>query len=352
MAKYNRDFLVPYLSNICALHLKQAALKDRRWELKDQKSDYNLNNNILELSRQYKERPAPVEPKRPWKPDKGCVQRELGIDIWKTWQTVLLSIGLFFLILTVWYSSDSLAVIQSGDIVYLLVLVIGTIAFLIPASIFLLIPIVKAIKNKKRIMNAWDESMEQYEDKMRRYEDEMRRYVNEVQKYNDIKRERARIIDNARKEIDGKIQKVDNECREIEVLINRMYQTNIIPMRYRDFYAAIYLYDWFAFGSSDDMDMALNTYVLENIKDKLDIVIRNQSQSIINQQQIIANQYRSMEQQRAYQNAMRVKMDQLQLTQEEELKYTKMIESNTAAMAYFSKQSHEEFMKIKEAPLV
>ena len=352
MAKYNRDFLVPYLSNICALHLKQAALKDRRWELKDSKSDYNLNNNILELSRQYKERPAPVEPKKPWKRDKRSVRYELGIDIWKTWQTVLLIIGLYFLAIGVMVSKITLSMLQSGDVFDMRRPVVGTIMLLITASIFLLIPIVKAIKNKKRIMNAWDESMEQYEDEMRRYEDEMRRYVNEVQKYNDIKRERARIIDNARKEIDGKIQKVDNECREIEVLINKMYQTNIIPTRYRDFYAAIYLYDWFVFGSSDDMDMALNTYVLENIKDKLDIVIRNQSQSIINQQQIIANQYRSMEQQRAYQNAMRVKMDQLQLTQEEELKYTKMIESNTAAMAYFSKQSHEEFMKIKEAPLV
>ena len=98
----------------------------------------------------------------------------------------------------------------------------------------------------------------------------------------------------------------------------------------------MYLYDFFSTSRSDDLDMALNTYVLEQIKDKLDEMIEHQREAIINQRMLMVNQQRALEEQRAYHAYMKKRARQIASSLEEQNQYLDMIKCNTAATAYFA----------------
>lgn len=132
------------------------------------------------------------------------------------------------------------------------------------------------------------------------------------------------------------MENLSAERNKIAKALNEVYAANIIPSHYRDMYAAVYLYDFFSTSRSDDLDMALNTYVLEQIKDKLDVIIEKQHTSILNQRLILANQQRSLEEQRAHNAYMRQKIYQIASSIEEQNQYLAMVESNPAATAYFA----------------
>lgn len=126
------------------------------------------------------------------------------------------------------------------------------------------------------------------------------------------------------------------ERRRVKRLLNQVYDVNIIPGRYRDSYVAMYLYDWFGTSQADDLDMALNTLVLEEIKERLDTLISYQSQSILNQRMILANQQRAYNEQQRHNSLMRAEANRIAASNEERNIYLSMIESNTAATAYFA----------------
>ena len=101
-------------------------------------------------------------------------------------------------------------------------------------------------------------------------------------------------------------------------------------------YVAVYLYDWFSTSMADDLDMALNMYVLEEIKDRLDQIIDMLYESLVNQRMMLNNQMKTLEQQEQYHTDMIDKLNRLQLSAAEHSAYLGMIEANTSAMAYFS----------------
>ena len=127
-----------------------------------------------------------------------------------------------------------------------------------------------------------------------------------------------------------------DEIDRVNGILESIYGLNIIPRTYRNIYAAFYLRDWFATGISDDLDMALNTFVLEEIKERLDRIISNQEMMILNQRIMIANQNKSIEQQERHNQVLRSKLDRIQASNEERNMYLGMIEANTRADAFFS----------------
>lgn len=133
-----------------------------------------------------------------------------------------------------------------------------------------------------------------------------------------------------------RISFLEGEARKVEQLLEIAYSANVIPRWYRDLYPAVYLYDWFSNSRADDLDVALNTLVLEQIKDRLDTIIRNQGEMIINQRIMIANQKKSMEQAERHQAMLMAKLNRIEASNEERNMYLSMIEANTAANAYFS----------------
>lgn len=127
-----------------------------------------------------------------------------------------------------------------------------------------------------------------------------------------------------------------DESDRIDELLEKAYSANVIPRWYRDVYPAVYLYDWFSNSRADDLDVALNTLVLEQIKDRLDTIIRNQGEMIINQRIMIANQKKSMEQAERHHAEQMEKLNRIVASNEDRNMYLSMIEANTAANAYFA----------------
>lgn len=134
--------------------------------------------------------------------------------------------------------------------------------------------------------------------------------------------------------LEKKMARLSIERNKIAETLSKVYAANIIPSYYRDMYAAVYLYDFFSTSRSDDLDMALNTYVLEQTKDKLDVIIEKQHTEILNQRRILAYQQKSLEEQRAHNAYMRQKVYQIASNIEEQNQYLAMVESSAAATAY------------------
>lgn len=275
MAKYNREFLVPYLENLCALHIA-------KWKIDQKKSE--ISRNLRQNTQNIKSLEEPEEP---------CYE-----------DTGFKTFGLILGIILVIVSMLDIFIIS------LLAGVIGWF-FVIGYGYFLY-------------------------DAHRQNEDREQAYYVAAKEYNEKLAALKTNEDDYNTYAFVQFSMHQAETEKVDEALSVAYNANVIPRRYRDIYVAVYLYDWFSTSMSDDLDMALNMYVLEEIKDRLDNIIDMLSKSLINQKLIIANQQKSMEQQRQYRDQMMDKLDRMQVTAEEQTRYLGMIEANTAAAAYFS----------------
>lgn len=78
--------------------------------------------------------------------------------------------------------------------------------------------------------------------------------------------------------------------------LSTAYGVNIIPNKYRNIYAAYYLYDYFSSSRETDLDKILQTMLLDKIVDKLDHIISQQQDIILNQRMTMAIQEKQSEQ--------------------------------------------------------
>lgn len=279
MARYNREFLVPYLRDVCALHLAQDKLECRK---------NALNSEILTLKLRTQGGHKPVRPSKPDSPS----------------LTLLAGIGIFTMVM-------GLLPLSLGESFWMMVcMIIGGI---------LLGP---ALYMKKQENDEYDWRLQQF--------------YTELNKFNAEVKDAETALQSRLPYIQQEINQCKYELKTINAVIQRVYSANVIPMQYREMYAAVYLYDWFRSSAADDIDMALNMFVLEEIKDRLDTIIRNQAQIILNQEMILANQQKSIEDQRRNSDMMRTKLNQIAAGNDERNRYMKMIEGNTAAIAYFA----------------
>ena len=291
MTKYNRDFLIPYLRNLCSLYFVDRKLSSYIAAKKRAMSGYKPTEFVRK----------PEEPEY-LEESYGCsfYLGIVGVAI-----AVLMVIGAF--------------VVKINS--YTIVTIICCIVYGGPGLTALLhgidkardIPRMNAMRNKE-----YAHAMEVYE-----------RRNKEIREDNWKKQERI-------SEIEAEIEKFQRERTKVRNLIASVYSANVIPSRYRDFYTAVFLYDWFSTSGADDLDHALSMYVLEEIKSKLDEIIENQAEMILNQQMFIANQYKSLEEQREHNALMQRKAREIAASNEEQTKYLSMIECNTEATAYFA----------------
>lgn len=287
MARYNREFLVPYLQNICALHLACQKLN---------KEIHEWDEMIHELKvGQYF--PEPEEPS--------------DENPYTTGRISSIIFGILGILSSFVVFSDA----PEDELAFRFFLFI--IVLLTSIFVFIVFPI-------GLIQSTKAENVER-----------IRRYQYELDYYNKVKASNAE----KRARIPEYVESRDywsHELQQVKELLRYAYSANIIPTRYRDRYAAIYLYDWFSTSRADDLDAALNMFVLEEIKEKLDTIIANQSEIILNQCMMLANQQKSLDQQQRHSAMMRSKLNQIAASNEERNIYLSMIESNTAATAYFA----------------
>lgn len=289
MAKYNREFLVPYLENICALHIIEKKLQEQCDNLRGNVSSHmNASSNIHAPSRPY---PLPI----------------LTVG-----RVISFAIGCI-LIYWAWIYPIIHHIKMEPFSAFVACNLLAA-AIIIP---LIVIPIKRMYDTK------------------RENEEAQRSYSEELYEY-ELARNYAKKRYNQGLELNKTLHRYMQESNKVSDVLQKMYNANIIPLHYRDLYASVYLYDFFRTSHSDDLDMALSLYVLEQIKSKLDIVIQNQSEMILNQCIMMANQQKTFQQQQAYHDRMMDKLNLIQVQGEERNQYLQMIESNTAASAYFA----------------
>ena len=292
MARYNREFLVPYLQNICALQLSIYKAKRSVSVIRD---DLNKQKKLAKDGGVSFPREPELEP------TVSC----LGV--------LSMAYGVFCILLSVaGLVVGALEDIENG--VFTFAIVCCILSFLI----FFGIPFGAMMSEKKRNK----EAREEYQERV---------IWTQVEFEKNVAAAKAVIPG-----IETRLSKTTREISKMEQVLGQMYAANIIPIHYRDVYASVYLAEWFSTGGSDDLDHALSMYVLEEIKSRLDTVIYQQSEMLINQQVMIANQYKTMELQQNYYSKMMDKLASIEASSEEQTRYMGMIEGNTAAIAYFS----------------
>ena len=304
MSKIDREFLVPFLHDLCSLYLA-----DKKLELKIAESEREINQlQIKEVAR---------KPERPRMEDDriGCFGfGALAFAV----IGVIIMLGPLF-------DPDGLGDFPAGFF--------GAIVIALGGFVFY--GCYSAARSAKR-NNLF--AMEEYEEKMSEYIKITRMLENRYE----MNQKRIPSICET-------ISELNKERVKLNEVIHRVYQANIIPSYYRNIYVAVYLYDYFSTGRSNDIDMALSLFVLEQIKDRLDTIIEQQQEVILNQRIIMANQQQEAEERREHYEYMKKKADQIANSAEEHSQYLAMIESNTAATAYFAAAS---YFKIEKAPLV
>ena len=166
-----------------------------------------------------------------------------------------------------------------------------------------------------------------------KYEAEMRAYSREC-------KEIDRKIENEYANEKAKLSKISKFCwqekKNVRELREKVYSANIIPRQYRDEYTIVYLYDYFESSGETDLAMALNTYVLEQIKERLDRIMDKLSEIVMNQYTMIRNQEDAMDQADRHHDEMMRRLSKIEANDEERNKYLKVIEGNTETLKYFA----------------
>ena len=277
MTRFNRDYLVPYLQDVCALQLAKRRLDEHKASL-----------SVAYDSIQYQKELCKILPMEPEKEPPGCLVNSL---------MVLGTLTLLFSFLMKWL-----------DLFFLFIFfIVGGIIELLGALL---------LSSETTKIN--DQREKEYKEKVAKHEALVR------QTNDDIK--------NFLPGVTAALEACKKDLENVNTTLAKVYSVNIIPRTYRNVYAAMYLCDWFSSGQSSDLDMALNTFVLEEIKERLDTVIKNQEATILNHRIMIANQERNIE----LQIELSQKLHRLQLSADETNLYLGMIESNTATTSFFA----------------
>lgn len=135
---------------------------------------------------------------------------------------------------------------------------------------------------------------------------------------------RRRELEKAKEEL----TKLRTDYTNAKILRDQAYGINVVPRQYRNIYAVYYLYDFFNTSRETNLENVIQTFVLEEIKQKLDKIIQQNEQIILNQRVQIALQEN---QNRIIADNHREEMQRLarmEGNQELQLDYQKMIETN------------------------
>ena len=290
MATYDREILVPYLQNVCSLQLLKKRLEDEKAHIES----FIAEQKVLAQQGTTPDVPQPrhVSASGGWIP------------------LILLGILLFGMFSG--YSLISFFVLlqelSAGDLIMLLIFqAIGIVSL-----IFLVIKPIGYFANAKRL-NKYNQ--EEYLKASRR--------AAEAQE--EEKAAARKKIQNAGRSLGI----CKDRLEEVEKQLQQVYSANIIPKTYRNIYASIYLYEWFSTSAADDLDHALNMFVLEEMKEDLDLVIHNQTAAYLQQQAMISHQEASAE-------MLSRRLEQLQISADEHARYSRMIAASTSASAFFA----------------
>lgn len=126
-----------------------------------------------------------------------------------------------------------------------------------------------------------------------------------------------------------------SHLQEAKEKLQQVYSVNIIPNKYRTIYVAYYLYDYISSCRETDVDRVLQTMLLEQIIAKLDKIIAQQEEIILNQRMQLAKQdYLIAQSKQQHTEQMKI-LYGLEKNQQIQNDYLTMTEANTRITNYF-----------------
>lgn len=291
MAEYKREILLPYLRDVCSTEVVCQRLE---------RDKMRCQANIQLCEEKLKRKKQPVPKKR-----LGIigVLRGLGSIGWVLFLLIMVGMGIFLVL----GSSIALAFAHSEmEVKNIIFFVVSLIFGLVWGSYwgFVFISDVRGV--------------------VRDYEDA---YSKAVQYNNMLSSETPKFKAQLEKERQI-ISYIQRKLMEAQNLRRNVYGVNVIPNRYRNIYVAYYLYDYFSTSRERDLDKVIQTLLLDEIKKRLDRIIIQNEEILLNQRYQIALQ----EKQNAMgENNHREQMRQLarlEHNQELQADYLNMIDQN------------------------
>lgn len=126
-----------------------------------------------------------------------------------------------------------------------------------------------------------------------------------------------------------------SHLQEAKEKLQQVYSVNIIPNKYRTIYVAYYLYDYISSCRETDVDRVLQTMLLEQIIAKLDKIIAQQEEIILNQRMQLAKQDHLIAQSKQQHTEQMKILYGLEKNQQIQNDYLAMTEANTRITNYF-----------------
>lgn len=272
MANYQKEFLVPYLRDVSALHLALHKLEQRLGELDEQKDSLDADVRFAEV------------------PRKPLYEAANGV--------FLLGCGIYgFLLSIMMFVNGAVFLGLLSILCGIMGITLGTLRYV-------------------RISRDNSRKEEQYDQKYSEYL--------QVQRHN--KQQKTSLC-----AIVKEMQECQTEIASLKDTLDKVYAANVIPDPYRNMDATVFLYVWFASDRPNDLQVALKIFAHEDIQKKLDRIITNRTESFLKPYLQSAGR-----QQDASAATMRSKLSQMEVTDEERNTYLAMMESNIATAAYFA----------------
>lgn len=293
MAKYNREFLVPYLRDV----LSAEVLCD-----KTNREVNSYRNKIISLKKTINQR---IE--YPSKPVRGQYTYNHSYFWSHYWGAPIIALVLF---LIGSYLRTSRGFLE--DLFPSLFSFVGW-TFTIIAILVSLLFVIMFLGSKIDDSNAYRRALQEYNQtnaKIARFINSIPSLNNELQKYQNRLFDSEEILKNA------------------ESLKNKLYNVNVIPRRYRTIHCAYYLYDFFESGRENDLDSVIQTMLLDKIVQQLSKIIEQNEDIILNQRITIAILEESNQEQRNFHNQQLKKMARIEQNQERQNDYLQMIDLN------------------------
>lgn len=283
MAQYDRNILVPYLRDVCSVEILCSRI---------QKEINTTSNEIQSLKNTIGQRiidPAPPVMSNDTENSDGGIIAFL----------LIFSVGFFVAVTPLW--------------------IIG-----IGIMLFGAFGVAMCMSDKS----------EEKERNEKSYKEEADRY-SRVIKNNMIARGRVPQLQSRLVMKQADYKSLSSALSEAKKLRNEVYSVNIIPTKYRNYRCAYYLYDYFNTGRESDLDKIIQTLLLDEINQKLDRVIMQNEEILMNQRYQIALQEKQNAENRERNEAMLKQIVALEKNQELQLDYQNMIAKNQMVTNFF-----------------
>lgn len=319
MPHYNREILVPYLKDVCSAELLCRKLEQQK---------YDSESKLRDVAYYQGNKPqVPAMPVRNrYTENVNSARKECLVGI--VW-VVLLA-----LLLHIFYDEvydnyvGTIGLILLGIIQPFAVLGIGF--FLVVGIVYLLGAILERISAIASDEEAYECDMKRYQAAKAKYD----RWCKSLSYYQNVEQlERINL----------------NDCKthlaEAQQLRTQLYNVNVIPSKYRNAYAAYYLYDYFNTSREDDLTQVLQTMLLEEIIKRLDKVIEQQENIIIGQQRTMAMMEQQNKETEQHRRSVMNHIAKIEQNQEQQTDYLQMIEAHERTTSFFAYATYLDEIK-------